>query len=46
MLDVIGHMLGDFFGYPVAVDALGSDDQGKVYEPRLVQHAHVVDQNL
>ena len=43
---IIGHVFWDFFSHPVAVHALGCDDQSEVDFPCLVQHSHVVDQDF
>ena len=43
---MVGHVLWDFFGHPVAVDTLRCDDQREADEPFEVQGGDVIDQHL
>ena len=43
---MVGHVLGDFFGHPVAIDALRCDDQSEVHHLLEVQGGDVIDQHL
>jgi hypothetical protein len=43
---VVGHVLGDLLGHPVAVHTLWCDDQGEVDLPLQCQPSKVVNQNL